>query len=187
MIGQFSWRRCPPWWARCSWPVLRGRETPLPDPAGHRPSPVLQPDQRVLNDLQRTSRSCGRMIRLLAHPLPPLPPSNCLSFSVFLCVGGLAYWRERGKGGRARSQIIRPRKSLALYKSFNTLWTRPSYVHISSLLECQVQKRKFAPLSHMHSYTPIQCCKSGFWILCFFDTPGISFSGSRISNPLRAC
>ncbi len=34
--------------------------------------------------------------------------SNCLSFSVFLCVAGTAYWRE--KAGRARSQIIRPRE-----------------------------------------------------------------------------
>ncbi len=42
-------------------------------------------------------------------------------FSVFLFVEGRAYWRERGKG-RAWSQIIRPRKSLALYKSFNTFW-----------------------------------------------------------------
>jgi hypothetical protein len=28
-------------------------------------------------------------------PSPSLPSSSCLSFSVFLCVAGLAYWRER--------------------------------------------------------------------------------------------
>jgi hypothetical protein len=52
-------------------------------------------------------------------PLPPLQSACCLSFSVFLCVAFRAYCRERGKGGR--SQIIRQRESLILYKSFNTL------------------------------------------------------------------
>ncbi len=33
-------------------------------------------------------------------PFPlPLPSANCLSFSVFLCVFGRAYWRDRGWGG----------------------------------------------------------------------------------------
>jgi hypothetical protein len=32
--------------------------------------------QRVLNDLYRTILSCCRMIRLLAHPLPPSPVSK---------------------------------------------------------------------------------------------------------------
>ncbi len=31
------------------------------------------------------------------HPLPPLSPASCFSFSVFLCVAGRAYWRE-GRG-----------------------------------------------------------------------------------------
>jgi hypothetical protein len=57
--------------------------------------------QRVLNDLYRTRLSCGRMIRLLAHPL--------------LCVAG----ELRRGGGGVRSKIIQPRESLALYKSFN--------------------------------------------------------------------
>jgi hypothetical protein len=56
-----------------------------------------------------TRLSCGRIIRFLAHPLPPLLSASCLSFSVFLCVAGRACWRERGW---ARSQIIRPRESL---------------------------------------------------------------------------
>ncbi len=30
--------------------------------------------QRVLNDLQRSRLSCGRIIRLLSHPTSPLPP-----------------------------------------------------------------------------------------------------------------
>ncbi len=47
--------------------------------------------QRVFNDLKRNRLSFGRMIRLLAHPLPPpLPSWTCLSFSVFLCVAGRA-------------------------------------------------------------------------------------------------
>ncbi len=56
--------------------------------------------QRVLNDLQRSRLSCGgRMTRLLAHPLPsPLRWSGCLSFSVFLCFAGRAYWLGEGRG-----------------------------------------------------------------------------------------
>jgi hypothetical protein len=37
--------------------------------------------------------SCHRTLWLF----PPATPS-CLSFSVFLCVAGRAYWRERGEG-----------------------------------------------------------------------------------------
>ncbi len=50
-----------------------------------------------------TRFSCGHVIRLLAHPFLPLPPVTCLSFWVFLCVGGRAYWRERGRGRRYAS------------------------------------------------------------------------------------
>ncbi len=32
-----------------------------------------------------------------SHPL--LPSESCLSFSVFLCVAGRAYWRKKGVGG----------------------------------------------------------------------------------------
>jgi hypothetical protein len=61
------------------------------------------------------------IILLLPHPLtPPLPSEICLSFSVFLCVAGRASWREWGRG-YGRSQIIAPRESLVLNKSFNTL------------------------------------------------------------------
>ncbi len=47
-----------------------------------------------------TKLSCVRMIRLLALPLPPsFPSATCFSFSVFLCVAGRAYWRERRREG----------------------------------------------------------------------------------------
>ncbi len=59
-------------------------------------------------------------------PFPPSPLS-CLSFAVFLCVVSRAYWR-----GRARSQIIRPRESMALYKSFNTLCLTQSWSYFLS-------------------------------------------------------
>ena len=56
-------------------------------------------------------------------PRPPLPPilhsASCLSFSVFLCVDGRAYWRV-GK---------ELRESPALYKSFNPLWVNPIPAH----------------------------------------------------------
>ncbi len=57
-------------------------------------------------------------------PSTPLPRASCLSFSVFLCVAGQTYWREWGVMGWSRSQIVRPRGSLVLFKSFNTLWQR---------------------------------------------------------------
>jgi len=55
---------------------------------------VVPARRRVLNDLQRTRPSCGRMIQLFARP-SPLPSASCLSFSVFLCVACQAYWQDR--------------------------------------------------------------------------------------------
>jgi hypothetical protein len=55
---------------------------------------------------------------------PPLPTANCVSFSVFLCVAGPAYWPARG--GRVGSRIIRMQESFVLYKLFNTLWPNPT-------------------------------------------------------------
>ncbi len=55
-------------------------------------SSILLLNQRVLNDVQRTRLSCGRMIRLLAHPPPHhLLLACCISFAVFLCIAGQAY------------------------------------------------------------------------------------------------
>jgi len=59
-------------------------------------------------------------------PFPPLPSASCLSFSVFLCVAGRAYWGEKWVGD-GWNQIIRPRERLALYKPFNTLWKIHNY------------------------------------------------------------
>ncbi len=72
-------------------------------------------DQRVLNDDQAFLRSYD----LAPHPppFPPLPSTTCLSFSVFLCVTARAYCQDTGGGRWAKS-----RESLALYKSFNTIW-----------------------------------------------------------------
>ncbi len=52
---------------------------------------------RVLKAFQRTRLSCGRMVWLLAHPLPP---ASCLSSSVFRIVGG------GGGGGKAHDGEI---------------------------------------------------------------------------------
>ncbi len=80
--------------------------------------------QRVLKDLKRTTFSCSPMIRLLAQPLSPLSRRQVVSLSQASCVAGHVYWWEkRRRRGWASSQIIRPRESLALYKSFNTLWS----------------------------------------------------------------
>ncbi len=56
----------------------------------------------------------------MATPFSPLSWQRVISHSVFLCVAGRSYWRERGLKVLATNQIIRPRESLA--KSFNTLW-----------------------------------------------------------------
>ncbi len=83
--------------------------------------------QRVLNDIWKIRLFCCRMILLLVHPLPSLSrQKSSLSFPVFLCVAGRTwtYWQEKGKGAGARSQVIRPRESLALHKLFNALWSR---------------------------------------------------------------
>jgi hypothetical protein len=50
--------------------------------------------------LNGTKLCCGRMIWLhgAASPLP-FPSANCLSFSVFLCVAGPAYWQGSGREG----------------------------------------------------------------------------------------
>ncbi len=44
-------------------------------------------------------------------PLPPLPSASCLSFSVFLCVAGRAYWREMGDGVGEEPNHTTARKS----------------------------------------------------------------------------
>jgi hypothetical protein len=66
------------------------------------------------------------MIRLHANLRPPSLSRRQVVFSVFLCVAlaSRAYRRGILGGGRgwAWSKIIGPLESLALYKSFNTLW-----------------------------------------------------------------
>ncbi len=49
--------------------------------------------------------------RLHALPLPPLPSESCLSFSVFLCVAGGAYGREKGEGVCVEPNQTTARKS----------------------------------------------------------------------------
>ncbi len=52
------------------------------------------------------------MIWLLFRPIPPLPSASCLSFSVFLCVAGQAYWRESGgEGGRGGAKSYHHEKA----------------------------------------------------------------------------
>jgi hypothetical protein len=79
---------------------------------------------RVLNDLKRAKLSCGRMIRLHTHPPSPSPVSNMslfLSLPVSFLVE-LSEWR-RGKGVGVEPNHTTA-ESLALSKSFNTLWKK---------------------------------------------------------------
>ncbi len=72
------------------------------------------------------------------HPLPPLPSEGCLFFSVFLCVAGQAYWRERWWG---KSQIIRPRGSLILL-----IIIEYSLGEGQQLMKCEGLERKIGQL-----------------------------------------
>jgi hypothetical protein len=62
------------------------------------------------------------MIRLPAHPLTPLFRQQIACLSQSSCVSPVELTAGRGVEGAAWSQIIRLRESLALYKSFNTLY-----------------------------------------------------------------
>ncbi len=64
------------------------------------------------------------MIRLLLahHPLLPSPFSNLSLFLSLPSVSPIELTDGKVGRGWARSQIKPPRESLALYKSFNSLW-----------------------------------------------------------------
>jgi hypothetical protein len=54
--------------------------------------------ERVLNNLQRTMPSCGIMIRLFVHPLPPSPRQEGVSLSQCSCVSPVELFDGRGGG-----------------------------------------------------------------------------------------
>jgi hypothetical protein len=60
------------------------------------------------------------MIWLLPHPRSRQQLVTCQSF----CVSPVELTDGRGGRGRRRSQIIRWRESMVLYKSINTVWKR---------------------------------------------------------------
>jgi hypothetical protein len=61
---------------------------------------------------------------------PSPPPSSVSKFSIVLSLPvGLTDGEEGGKGV-GRSQIIRWRESLVLYRSSNTLWVSPKFTTI---------------------------------------------------------
>jgi hypothetical protein len=96
---------------------------------------------------------------------PPLLP--CLSFSAFLFVAGRAYCRQRERG---RSQIIRRRESLVLYKQFNTLWCKWYKV----LPQVASPTSKSSRSDSRTSFGSI------------FETPAKEKSSERVSPRLRA-
>ncbi len=69
-------------------------------------------------------------------PPPPLPPSSASKYSLFQCVAQWSYWSESW-GGWGKSHIILynwMRKSLVLYKSFNTLWGVEKFLYNLALI-----------------------------------------------------
>ncbi len=86
---------------------------------------VKSTSQRVLNDLQRTRLSRSRMVRL------PPPVSKFSLFPSLPVCPRSSLPQEGGGEAVGRSQIIRQRVSLLLYKSFNTPWYVHSYLSLS--------------------------------------------------------
>ncbi len=78
--GMLGWRRNFVWVAIQR---FQGAEKEHPGKRSQRREPR---GQRVLNDLYMTLLSCGRMIRLLAHPLPSLSWQQVVSLSQSPCV-----------------------------------------------------------------------------------------------------
>ncbi len=118
-----------------------------------------------------------------SSPTPPPPPSaSCLSFSVFPCVASRAYWRE--SGGCARSQIIRPRESLALYKSFNTKYSLP-LIH-SQLSSATLHFSRYCYLFFVWTLT----LKDGRQDVCLSDYQSVCLSDCLsvcLSDYLSVC
>ncbi len=85
------------------------------------PSSPIPPPPALPSESIEWFIECQAFLR--SYDPPPLRSASCLSFLVFMCVAGPDYWGERGgRRGRAWSRILRPQESLALFKSFNTLW-----------------------------------------------------------------
>jgi hypothetical protein len=104
-----------------------------------------------------------------SSPTPSLSPVSKLS--LFL---GLPVCRRRGRRSWARSQIIRPRESLALNKSFNTL------CHIGKSYKDDIKARCFASLTIRHSNHWFgQIRQKQFLFLA-----EVSFRGSYLDFPL---
>jgi len=69
-----------------------------------------------------TRLSYDLTIWLLSHPLPALSRQKVVSLSQSSCGTTVELTDGKGgKGGGGRSQLIQPRKSLLLYKTFKTL------------------------------------------------------------------
>jgi hypothetical protein len=92
--------------------------------------------------LKDTSTIIGRrnqrVLKIYRGPcflaVAPLSFQQVVSFSQSSCVSPVEPTEARGGGGR--SQIIRQRESLLLYKSFNTLWSAPWGHHCGIAVQC---------------------------------------------------
>ncbi len=75
--------------------------------------------------------SCGRMIRLLAHPLPhSLPREQVGKLSHFLSLPVCRLPTLLTGEGWARSRILRPQESLGVYIiQYSLYWLNLSFVH----------------------------------------------------------
>ncbi len=90
--------------------------------------------------------------RLPPPPPPPLEQVVSLSQSSCASPDELTDCKEGGRGW-ARSQIMRPRESLALYKLFNTLWVQYNTVlHPKNMIPNHVLLNSLFCESHVPVY-----------------------------------
>ncbi len=73
------------------------------------------------------------------------PYTECKSVSKNFDKCGYLILLQEGVGGGVGGQIILPRESLVLYKSFNTLWDK-STVLFSTFFKPSKQSKTFVPL-----------------------------------------
>ncbi len=101
------------------------------------------------------------MIRPLAHSLPPPSPVSKLFLFLNLPVCRRSSLLTGGGRGWARSQIMWPRESLALFKLFNTLWLKGSktaFTKRGKTLQKWNKKKAGSPRRSLTQCSPSSSC-----------------------------
>ncbi len=131
------------------------------------------------------------MIWLLSTPSPSLTSSNCLSFSVILCVAGRAYWRRQGGGGGKPNHTTA--RSLVLSIPFNTLyyslWLLPwsGETHYDSVLSDSMEEEEASCQVFFYILLVFLICHRLFYNLFIRMVIGIYWFFSLLQYSLNFC